>query len=322
MKNVIGLGNALVDVLIRIKDDEILERFSLPKGSMTLVDRSKAAKMAVETQGLEKSLSPGGSAANTIYGLARMGIPTGYIGSISKDDFGSLFKNGLEDFGTRTFLHYSSTETGRATTFISPDSERTFGTYLGAAVELNASRLKSDYFNGFDCLHFEGYLVPDLELVNTAIRMAKRNQQLVSVDMASYNIVEENLEVFRKLISESVDIVFANEEEAKILTGEEPEKAIHILAGECEIAVVKIGAEGSLIKSGNKMYHVKAVESGVVDTTGAGDLYASGFFYGLTKGYSLDQCGYCGAVMAGKTIEYFGAKMDEDQWPLIKSLLG
>jgi len=321
MSKVLGLGNALVDILIQMDDDSMLEKLLLPKGTMTLIDVDQANFIARYTEHLSKSISPGGSAANTIHGLSRMGVETGYIGSIAEDAYGTYFKNGLEDFGTNTFLNYSLIETGRATTLISPDSERTFGTYLGAAIDLKAHMLKPDHFKGFDFLHFEGYLVQDKELVMRAVELAKQNNMTISVDMASFNIVESNREFFKMLISEHVDIVFANEDEARSLTGKEPDEALHDISEKCQIAVIKLGEKGSIVKSGEEIAAIQAIPAKSIDTTGAGDLYAAGFLLGLTRNKPLHECGSYGSLLAGKTIEVFGAKMDEERWKRVQAVI-
>lgn len=321
MKKVLGLGNALVDVLIRLDNDQILSELSLPKASMQLVDKERAEKILHYTKALKKNMSSGGSAANTIHGLAMLGIDTGYIGAVGKDEYGAYFQSDLEDHKIKTFLNYRDTGTGYATAFISPDSERTFATYLGAALEIHSDMLKEDHFSGYDYFHFEGYLVPNYELVSKAIILAKEKGVKISIDMASYNIVEENLKFLKQIISEHVDIVFANEEEAKSLTGKEPEEALNDISEMCDIAVVKIGSKGSLIKQGENSYKIGVIRADSKDTTGAGDLYASGFLYGLIQGYSLDKCGQIGALLSGKVIEVIGAKMDNVRWKEILKYL-
>ena len=314
MKKVLGLGNALVDVLIKLDNDLILNELELPKGSMQLVDKDRANRILNYTKTLKKIMSSGGSAANTIHGLAMLGVETGYIGAVGKDEYGSYFKSDLENHQINTFLNYRETGTGYATAFITPDSERTFATYLGAALEIHSDMLMENHFSAYDYFHFEGYLVPNNELVSRAIFLAKEKGAKISIDMASYNIVEENLEFLKQIISEHVDIVFANEEEAKSLTGKEPEEALHDISEMCDIAVVKIGSKGSMIKQGKNIFTVGIIEANSIDTTGAGDLYASGFIYGLLKGYPLDKCGQIGALLSGKIIEVIGAKMDEARW--------
>jgi sugar/nucleoside kinase (ribokinase family) len=314
MKKIIGMGNALVDVLVQISDDMLLETFGLPKGSMQLVDKRKSQEIISGLSHSKYDIASGGSAANTINGIANLGLGSGYIGKIHRDEFGEIFRKDMTDKGIEAFLLYGNQDTGLATTLISPDSERTFGTYLGAAVELSPSDLKAEYFLGYDILHIEGYLVQNHDLIEQAVKLAKENGLSVAIDMASYNIVEANQDFLIQLIKSHVDIVFANEEESKALTGKAPEEALEDISEMCEIAVVKVGAKGSLIKAGNERVSIEAIAAQPVDTTGAGDLYASGFLFGLVLGHSLEKCGQIGALLGGNVIEVIGPKMDAQRW--------
>ena len=318
MKKVLGMGNALVDVLIRISDDDLLQKFDLPKGSMQLVDLEKSVFMQQSMKNLNFDVASGGSAANTINGLANLGVPCGYIGKISNDQNGEKFRADMTKKGIEARLLMGSQPSGVATTLISSDSQRTFGTYLGSAVELSASDLKPEFFNGYDILHIEGYLVQNHELLVKAVTLAKEAGLKIAIDMASYNIVDSNLDFLRLFVEKYVDMVFANEEEAKSFTGKEPRMALDEIAGMCEIAVVKIGARGSLVKVGHNVTEVSAVAAQPVDTTGAGDLYASGFLYGLANNFSIEKCARLGSLLAGNVIEVIGTKMDELRWESIK----
>jgi sugar/nucleoside kinase (ribokinase family) len=321
MKRVIGIGNALVDVLVKLQDDSFLKNQNIPKGSMQLSDKETVMSLLVELGNTKIQLTSGGSAANTIHGLAKLGTKCSYIGKVGKDDFGSLFQNDLEKNHITTILLSSNTDTGRALTFISPDSERTFATYLGAAVELNATDLKPEYFDGYSILHLEGYLVFNHELVERAVKLAKSNGLKISLDLASYNVVDANRDFLLNLIKESIDIVFANEEESKSLTGESPEKALDVISKLCDIAVVKIGQKGSMIKTGEEVFKVDAIKANAIDTTGAGDLYAAGFLHGYCKGWTLDKCAELGSLAAGKVVETIGAKISPLVWEEIKVLM-
>jgi sugar/nucleoside kinase (ribokinase family) len=321
MQKILGLGNALVDIMTRIDKDSVLDGFELPKGSMQLVDEHRSASVLKGIDHYEKSISAGGSAANTINGIANLGVETGFIGVIGEDEYGNYFRDDLIRNGIKPLLIISKTESGRAVALVSPDSERTFATYLGAAVELSAGHMKDELFTGYDILHVEGYLVLNNELLETAMQVAKRNGLKISLDLASYNVVEENLEFLKKMVAAYVDIVFANEEEAKAFTGLEPDEALDVLAEDCDIAVVKIGKNGSLVKSGDQSFKVGVIEANSLDTTGAGDLYASGFLYGLSKGLTLDKCGEIGSILSGKVIEVIGAKLGNEVWDEIRLLV-
>lgn len=319
MDKVLGIGNALVDIMTKLPDDSTLDKFSLKKGSMQLSERDFADKINNETASFDKSQSSGGSAANTIHGIASLGAKAGYIGKVGNDSFGEFFSNDMKANGIEPFMLKSSTDTGRAIALISPDSERTFATYLGAAVELTDSDLSADQFKDYKILHIEGYLVQNHALMLKAAELAKANNMKISIDMASFNVVEDNLEFLKDYVNNYVDIIFANEEESKAFTGKEPEESLNELAEQCEIAVVKIGSKGSLVKSNGVVYKIDPIKANPVDTTGAGDLFASGFLYGLTNNFSLDKCGQIGSLCAGKVIEVIGSKMSNETWNEIKS---
>ena len=321
MKKILGIGNALVDVMTIINDDRILEKFALPKGSMQLVDKEKSELVKSETLNFNRSLASGGSAANTIHGLAMVGIKTGFIGSIGRDDLGEFFENDMKNAGINTMLFRRDNVTGTAVALISPDSERTFATYLGAAVELGSDDLDRKYFDGYDILYLEGYLIFNKDLVETACRMAKENQMKIALDLASYNVVDARLTEFKEIIERYVDIVFANEEEARSYTGQEPEDALNYISESCEIAVLKVGSEGSWIKRGEEIIKIGTDKVNLKDTTGAGDLYASGFLFGYANGLDLDKCGVLGSLMAGKVIEILGARMEVSRFEEIRTFI-
>ena len=321
MNHILGIGNALVDIMTKLKDDQFLHDFNLPKGSMQLVDQTFIKNVTGATEKLEKQQSSGGSAANTIHGLARLGASTGFIGKVGDDRLGDFFYDDLKNSRIDPKLFRSQTDTGRAIALISPDSERTFATFLGAAVELSPEELSENLFDAYQYLHIEGYLIQNHALLKKAFELAKKQGMKVSLDLASYNVVEENLEFLKTFVRDYVDILFANEEEAKAFTGKEPETALEELAKICDIAVVKVGKEGSFVKKGSRHIKVDPIDADPIDTTGAGDAYAAGFLYGLTNDYPLDKCGYTGAVLAGKVIEVIGAKMDESKWQEIFTLV-
>ena len=322
MTKVLGLGNALVDIMTKLDNDATLEKFSLPKGSMQLVDKENSNIVINGTKDLEQQQASGGSAANTIHGLAKLGIETGFMGKVGKDEYGEFFKNDMIQSNINPNLPIGIADTGLAVALVSPDSERTFATYLGAAIELSADDITPVTFEGYDYFHIEGYLVQNHELIEKAVKIAKENNLIVSLDLASYNVVEDNLEFLQRIVKDYVDIIFANEEEAKAFTGKEPEEALNDIAELCEIAVVKIGKNGSLVKRNDEFHKIGVIKANSIDTTGAGDLYAAGFLFGLAKGLSLDKCGDIGTVLSGKVIEVIGAKIHEKTWEEIHDIVG
>lgn len=314
---VMGMGNALVDVINILENDTTLAKFGLPRGSMTLVDAELSQKIYDATRLNQRQLTTGGSAANAIHSLATLGVKTGYIGKIGRDELGETFRDEFERKQIATFLIESEKETGRVMALVSPDSERTMATYLGAAADLKPEELSAEMFRDFSIFYIEGYLVQDHRLIETAVDFARKEGLKAAIDLSSFNIVEQNLSFLKKLITEKVDIVFANEDEARSFTGKQPEEALLEMASMCELAVVKVGKSGSLIKRGNDQVKVGIIPAMAVDTTGAGDNYAAGFLYGLTKGLSLEKCGQIAALVSGKVVEVMGAKIPENKWPAI-----
>lgn len=316
MKRVIGIGNALTDMLVNLKSDSVLGRFKLAKGSMILVDTRLQTEISKSVAGLPYSLSLGGSAGNTIRAMARLGCEVGFIGKVGEDTTGDFFVQALENLHVEPVVFRGTERSGKCVSLISPDGERTMVTHLGAALELEAEEIEPTIFDGYDCLYVEGYLVQNHELIEKAARTAKQCGLKVAIDLASFNVVAENLAFLRGLVQKYVDIVFANEDEAKAFTCEaEPVNALQAISELCELAVVKIGTRGALIKRGGDVVHVGIMAAAKrVDTTGAGDFYAAGFLAGLCSGLTLRQCGTIGAITAGKVIEVVGTTFGEEAW--------
>ena len=320
-KRIIGLGNALADILTQIESDEPLGKLGFGRGSMNLVGRDIHEHISELTVGMESKVVSGGSAANTIRGLARLGIPCSYIGKIGPDTVGDFMRSEMKALGVHPQLIETETPTGRCMVLISPDGERTMATFLGAAVELAHHEITPEMLEGYDILHIEGYLVQNHDLIREAVRKAKEAGLMISLDMASYNVVEENHPFLTGLVRDYVDLLFANEEEARAFTGREPEEAVREIGAMCEIAVVKTGPKGSLIANAGKITIIEAVPAKVVDTTGAGDLYATGFLYGLSTGLSLRECGEIGSLVAAKAIETIGPTLPPNGLEAIRTIL-
>ena len=242
-------------------------------------------------------------------------MPSSFLGKIGNDDLGNLFKSTMEQYGVKAQMLYSKKSSGRCMVFITgANAERTFADYMGATLELGPDDLKPEYFEGYDYFHIEGYLVQNQELISTAARMAKAAGCTISIDMASYNVVESNDAFFHNLVENYVDIVFANETEAKAFTKMEPREAIDELAKHCQIAVVKVGKDGSMVRSGDEFHIIKPWPATPVDATGAGDTYAAGFLYAHSLGMPLKVCGEIGSIIAAKVVEVIGTKIDVPRW--------
>jgi len=305
-----------------LESDDLLTDFSLPKGSMQLVDQELSGRISATLKNDNRFLVTGGSASNTISGLAKLGVPVGFVGKIGNDETGSFFQADSEKHGVKSYLVSCDLPSGVCISLVSPDGERTMATYLGAACEMTAGDLREEMFTGYDYFHIEGYLVQNRELIERAMQLAKKNGLKTSLDLASYNVVQDNLDFLNRMVRDYVDILFANEEEAKAFTGKEPEEALDDMASMCEIAVVKIGSKGSYIKRGDEKREVSPILDIVcLDSTGAGDLYASGFLYGLVNGLPLERCGQIGSLAAGNIVQVIGTKMDEECWNEIRQYI-
>lgn len=321
MKSILGIGNALTDLLVVLQNDTLLKKFHIPSASMQHVDGETSEAIWSEIKNLDVQYVAGGSAANTITCTSIFGMPSGYIGKIGNDEIGELFKSCMQQFGVGARLLKDNTaSSGRAMVFITaPNAERTFAVHLGAALNLSADDLKPEYFEGYDYFHIEGYLVQDQKLIRRAIEMAKAAGCIISIDMASYNVVENNLAFLHNIIEEYVDIVFANETEAKAFTKEtDPQKALEEISKYCSIAVVKTGKTGSMVKSGDEEYVIPAWPATPIDATGAGDTYAAGFLYAHSHGMPLKVCAEVGSIIAAKVVEVIGTKVDIPRWKAAK----
>ncbi|HSA33797.1 MAG TPA: adenosine kinase [bacterium] len=323
MTTVVGIGNALVDILITLPDDSLLRRLGLPRGTMNLVDLERSRAVLDATGRLSRTVSSGGSAANTVHGLTRLGVPCSFVGKVSDDEWGHYFLDDLTGCGIVPRLLIDGPETGRAVALITPDGERTFATYLGAAVKLSAADLHAGMFADAAIVHIEGYLVQDHALLEQALSVARQSGARVSLDLASHNVVSENIEFLRSLAARRlIDILFANEEEAQAFTGRPPEEALPMMAATCPTVIVKLGKEGSIVSRNGITTRIAAVSAPCLDTTGAGDLYAAGFLYGLLRDLPSERCGAIGSLLASRVICRVGAKMDDHEWGEIRRAIG
>ena len=316
MKSILGIGNALTDILAVLPDDTLLKTFHLPLGSMQHVDRETGDMIWNQLKTLDIHYVSGGSAANTIACTAVFGMPSGFIGKIGDDELGLLFKSDQEQYGVNTLLLKSPNPSGRSMVFVSGgNAERTFAVYLGAALDFVPEDLKPEYFQGYDYFHIEGYLVQNQALIRRAVEMAREAGCIISLDMASYNVVESNEAFLHDIVDKYVDIVFANETESKAFTKlADPRDALLEISRHCRIAVVKVGKDGSWVRSGDEEHFIAPWPANPLDATGAGDTYAAGFLYAHALGMPLKVCGEVGSIIAAKVVEVIGTKIDIPRW--------
>ena len=323
MKKVLGMGNALIDNLLLVENEDLLQEFSLPKGSMQLIDTARYCHIRQRTAQLAASRTTGGSACNTILAIARLGGSPGLIGKVGRDELGQTFAQACADSHVMPHLfHHDTLPTGVASTFITPDGQRTFATYLGAAATLEAAELDPRWFEGYDIFYIEGYLVQNHALIEAAVRHARQAGLTVCIDLASYNVVEAERDFFLQLLTQT-DIVFANEQEAEALTGSNRvSENLEYLAKLCRIAVLKVGKDGVWVRCGETQLHCPAREvEQVVDTTAAGDYFSAGFLHAYTLGASPEECAALGSLLAGHIVEVVGTALPEATWQSIRNTL-
>jgi sugar/nucleoside kinase (ribokinase family) len=314
-----------MDFLIEIDEDHLVE-MDMKKGEMHLIDEEKSKKLMEKLKHHNVRTAPGGSSANTLAGIAAFGGSVVFCGKVGKDKYGEIYEQKSAECGVCTRLKkHDGKMTGHAISFITPDSERTFATHLGAAIYLREDDVFDDDIAQSRILHVEGYQLENPQLRKTslhAMNIAKKNKTLISIDLADPGLVKRNLEDLKKIVKENADIVFANEGEAKAFTGKDNHAdALNELAKSCSVAVVKIGKDGSLIKKGDIIYTIPGVKVNAVDTTGAGDMYAAGVLFGIAKDIPLERAGKIGSWAASKVVSQIGARLNtclKDQVEKIK----
>ena len=311
-----GVGSPIVDAILQI-DENFLEQVEGEKGGMMLVDHDAIEALLAKAPS-RPIIAPGGSAGNTLFALARMGAPTGFIGKTGNCQQGGFYRDRFAELGgDSTRFKIGEMPNGRCLSLVTPDGERTMRTNLGAAMTLEPGEISASDFEGSGHAHIEGYLLFNQGLMRTVLESAKAAGCTISLDLASFEVVEATRDILPDILENYVDIVFANEEEAHAFTGLEDdyEGMADALAALCETAAVKIGARGSYVASGGKVEKVAPVKAArVVDTTGAGDLWAAGFLYGCHLGRDLADCARFGSMLGAAVVQEQGSVLPEEVW--------
>ncbi len=323
--DVVAIGNALVDVLA-YEDESFVVRTGVDHGTTTLVDGARSEEIYAQ-MGPAAEMS-GGSAGNTAAGLASFGGRAAYIGRVADDAFGKVFAHDLRSLG----VHFDSpiasdgAPTGRCLVIVTPDAERTMCTYLGAGAELDVHYVDEAVIEAAAVTYLEGYVwdpPPAKVAVRRAAEIAHRADQRVALTLSDPFCVERHRAEFLELVESDVDILFANEDEiTRLYEVETFDEALHRVRGHCDIAALTRGALGSVIVAGDDMHVIDAHPTQVVDTTGAGDLYAAGFLYGFTHGQDLATSGKLASLAAAEVISHLGARPARPLAELAAPLLG
>ncbi len=316
---ILGVGAPVVDLLVS-SQDELLEYFEIEKGGSALIDYPTLQHYLRHIK-QKPIFIPGGSGANTIKGLARLGEKCALVGKIGQDEAGKEFNRRLKEAGITSLLIPVETPTAQALCLRTPDGERTIRTYLGAALEMRGEDLDPKQFEGVKLVHIEGYSLSNERLTLQAMRLAKQQGALVSFDLASFDIIQAYRKPIIFLISNYVDILFANAQETKALTGLVPEKGCDFLKDLNGTVIVLMGKEGCWVGQGENKVRCPAFPVEPIDTTGAGDLFASGFLHGYLKGLPLEECARYGALTGGAVVQVIGAEIPPEEWERIKAKL-
>ena len=324
--DVVGIGNAIVDVLVQA-DDDLIDNFELTKGTMALVDEAQAERLYASVgPGLETS---GGSAANTLAGVAQLGGRAGFIGRVRNDQLGGIFTHDIRSVGAR-FDTPAATEgpsTARCLILVTPDAQRTMCTYLGASVGLDPADLDLDMVAQAKVLYLEGYLWDSDEAKAafiTAAEVARAHGGEVALSLSDAFCVERHRESFQELVDGHVDILFANEMEITALyKANSFEEAADQVRGRCKLAALTRSEQGSVVLNGAGTHSVAPFQLGpLLDTTGAGDLYAAGFLHAYTQGQAVEACGRLGSLCAGQVVTQLGPRPQGSLKQLVAQHLG
>ena len=319
MKKVLGMGAALVDILANV-DDSWIEAQGVQKGGMNMVDWPQMEKFLLSLENPVRV--PGGSTCNTMVGLSRLGGSAAFISKIGDDDLGRLFQKHLERNGVESKLGISGAATGCVFSAVTPDAQRSMWTYLGASDFLGSDDFVPALYDGVGLLYAEGYRAFNADCFKKSFTLARSLGVETALDFSSFGVVDACRKTFDELFADKmIDIIIANEDEAFAYAGVKEEAALEVLAQKAKVAVVKIGKRGALIAKDGVVTRVQAGSAKAIDTTGAGDLWASGFLYGYMNGWDMERSGNLGSVVSNEVVQVMGAQIPEEGWARIKATM-
>lgn len=317
--SVIGIGGPILDQVLQI-DEAYLSQVPGKKAGMEPIDYETLEDIIIGS-GKKPITVLGGSARNTLHGLSRFGEKCALIGMRGSDERGETYSQLLKEQGIDSLLVVSSTPTATVLSLVTPDGERTMRTFQGASTHMRGMHLNPQDFSGVRLVHLEGYTLYNQDLTEAAMSIAQEEGAKVSFDLASFEITRQFKDHILYLLDNYVDIVFCNEQEAFALTGLCEEESCDFLAECCEVSVVLLGPRGCWVRRGNNKGHCPAYPVQPVDTTGAGDLFASGFLHGYLQGYPLQICAHYGAIAGRAVVQVIGAEIPHERWVEIFSQL-
>ena len=318
----IGIGSPVVDYLATV-DDTYLTKISGDKGGMELVDSNTIERLIRELP-ISPQTVPGGSAGNTAFATARLGIKTTFLGKLGNDESGQFYKSEFEKMGGDSSRFKTGTlPNGRCLSLITPDSERTMRTDLGAALTLTPDEVTVSDFEECQHAHIEGYLLFNRDLMLKVLNCAKQAGCTISLDLASFEVVQSCKEILPRILEDFVDLVFANEEEALAFVNSNMsfDTIAKTFGNYCDVAVVKLGKEGSVIFDGT-LNHIDSVKvEHPIDTTGAGDFWAAGFLTGWLQGKDIPTAGKYGSLLGAEVVKIVGTSISEETWSQLSGAL-
>ncbi|HRY82687.1 MAG TPA: adenosine kinase [Candidatus Moranbacteria bacterium] len=313
--DILGIGSPLLDIVINVSND-MLRKLNFKKGSMNLISKKESKNILKLFRNIKYELTPGGSVSNTISGANILGSRVSFLGIVGKDAYGKKYHAKIKKEGIDSHLHYHEKDaTGHVIVLVTPDGERTMATHLGASLNFTKEHIKKDLIINSRILHIEAYQLENSitrQAVLHAIQIAKKNSVLISLDLSDTELIQRNKKLFKNIIKEHIDIVFANEKEAVEFAGKKnPLEALHKIAKNCNIAIVKLGEKGSLIKKGKNVFKIKSQKVDVINTNGAGDTYAAGILHGLINNLDLQEAGEMASHISALVVGSSGARLDK-----------
>lgn len=316
---ILGVGAPIVDHMV-VEEEAFLKEIMGDKGGMHLVDYLTLINI------LSKSKTPprkvlGGSCANTVRALAHLGHSGAILGRVGDDDLGKLFLENLKELKIASLLPPSPTPTSQVACIVTPDGERTMRSFIGASAELTIQEITKELFSGVRLVHIEGYQLQNPEIVEHTMKLAKEAGARVSFDLGSFEVVTQYREKIYELIQHYIDILFGNREEVHALTQTSPKEGCAFLKQYCEVVIVLQGTGGCEVGTLERQISCPAYPVEPLDTTGAGDLFASGFLHGYLKQKSLEECAHYGALLGAAVVQCHGVEMAPTVWQKLLSQL-
>lgn len=308
---ILGLGSPCIDYIVSI-EEEALASLELEKGGWQEID-AKMLHSIIENS-KETFIFTGDCTSNTIKGLATLGIPCALTGNVGNDFLGEKIRKTFTELGVTTLFTETQTPTSQIACLITPDGERSFCAFVQAEHEISESDLSPSHFDAIELVYLEGYRFLNGTFVEKACRLTKESGAILAIDLANAYLIEKYRERIWSLLTHYTDLLFVNKQEAYALTHLPPKEAAKFLNNFCKIVVVKVGRDGCWISSEEGLFHSPAMAAKVVNTAGAGDLFASAFLYSYLEGYALETCAYFGNLAGSATVEGHGAELSRQKW--------